>query len=40
MVKPDPKHDYYADLECNPSADGGEIKKAFKKLGEPSCVPS
>lgn len=33
MVKADPKHDYYADLECKPNANAVEIKKAFKKLG-------
>ncbi|MCJ1376564.1 hypothetical protein MMC20_007807 [Loxospora ochrophaea] len=33
MVKADCKRDYYADLELSPSADAGEIKKQFKKLG-------
>lgn len=34
MVKADPKHDYYADLEVPMGADAAEIKKQFKKLGK------
>ena len=34
MVKVDSKRDYYADLELNQSADSGDIKKAFRTLGE------
>lgn len=33
MVKPDVRHDYYADLGVSPSADTEEIKKQFRKLG-------
>ena len=33
MVKADPRHDYYADLELPPGATGEEIKKQFRKLG-------
>ncbi|MCJ1380919.1 hypothetical protein MMC17_004028 [Xylographa soralifera] len=32
MVKADPKHDYYADLDLPASADMADIKKQFKKL--------
>ncbi|MCJ1388879.1 hypothetical protein MMC18_001730 [Xylographa bjoerkii] len=32
MVKADPKHDYYADLELPASAEVADIKKQFKKL--------
>lgn len=32
MVKADPRHDYYADLDCQPGATADEIKKQFKKL--------
>ena len=34
MVKVDSRRDYYGDLELKPSADTGEVKKQFKKLGE------
>lgn len=34
MVKPDPKHDYYADLEVPPASDADTIKKQFRLLGE------
>jgi hypothetical protein len=39
MVKADLSRDYYGDLEIAPTADLLEIKKQFKKLGEPlySC---
>lgn len=34
MVKADPRRDYYADLECTPTADAAEIKKQYRKLGK------
>jgi len=42
MVKADMTRDYYGDLEVQPTADLGEIKKQFKKLGmcdveQPGC---
>ncbi|KAF2840165.1 heat shock protein DnaJ, partial [Patellaria atrata CBS 101060] len=50
MVKADPKHNYYADLDISPNADTDEIKKQFRKLAlkyhpdrnpgrETECVP-
>lgn len=41
MVKPDAKHDYYADLELPQTADAEEIKRQFRQLGEQdsrSCI--
>jgi DnaJ-class molecular chaperone len=37
MVKPDAKHDYYADLDLSQTADAEEIKKQFRQLGEHHC---
>ena len=34
MVKADSSHDYYADLECKPSADAADIRKQFRNLGK------
>lgn len=34
MVKPDAKHDYYADLELPATADAEDVKKQFRQLGE------
>jgi hypothetical protein len=34
MVKPDAKHDYYADLELPITADADDVKKQFRQLGE------
>ncbi len=34
MVKPDAKHDYYADLELPPTADAEDVKRQFRQLGQ------
>lgn len=34
MVKPDAKHDYYADLELPATADAEDVKRQFRQLGE------
>jgi hypothetical protein len=35
MVKADVRRDYYADLGLQPSAEAEDVKKQFRKLGEP-----
>lgn len=40
MVKPNPQHDYYQDLEVTPKADQDDIKRQYFKLGRslrPCC---
>lgn len=38
MVKPDPRRDYYADLDLPSSAEHEEIKKQFRLLGTKEAV--